>query len=140
MAKNKTLANSEDVETFLSKIENDQKRLDAFELLELMKDITKEIPKMWGNSIVGFGEYHYVYESGREGDMFLTGFSPRKQDITIYIMTGFGKYQKKLLKLGKHRIGKSCLYIKKLEYVDQGILRGLITDSVDRMIEKYDQK
>lgn len=140
MAKNKTVANNDDVETVLNEIKNDQKRIDAFELLELMKGITKERPKMWGKSIVGFGEYHYVYESGREGDMFLTGFSPRKQDITIYIMTGFGKYKKKLSKLGKHRIGKSCLYIKKLENVDKYILKGLITDSVDRMIEKYDQK
>jgi len=140
MAKNKTVANNEDVENFLSNIENDQKRIDAFELLKLMKDITKEIPKMWGNSIVGFGEYHYVYESGREGDMFLTGFSPRKQDITIYIMTGFGKYKQKLIKLGKHRIGKSCLYIKKLENVDQDNLKELITDSVERMIEKYGPK
>ncbi len=140
MAKNKTVANNDDVETVLNEIKNDQKRIDAFELLELMKGITKERPKMWGKSIVGFGEYHYVYESGREGDMFLTGFSPRKQDITIYIMTGFEKYKKKLSKLGKHRIGKSCLYIKKLENVDKYILKGLITDSVDRMIEKYDQK
>jgi len=137
VAKNKTVTNNEDVETFLSKIENNQKRMDAFELLKLMKDITKEIPKMWGKSIVGFGEYHYVYESGREGDMFITGFSPRKQDITIYIMTGFGKYKQKLIKLGKHRIGKSCLYIKKLENVDKGILKELITDSMHRMINKY---
>ena len=137
MAKNKTVTNNEDVETFLSKIENNQKRIDAFELLKLMRGITKEIPKMWGKSIVGFGEYHYVYESGREGDMFITGFSPRKQDITIYIMTGFGKYKQKLIKLGKHRIGKSCLYIKKLENVDKGILKELITDSMHRMINKY---
>ena len=137
MAKNKTVTNNEDVETFLSNIENDQKRIDAFELLELMRGITKERPKMWGKSIVGFGEYHYVYESGREGDMFITGFSPRKQDITIYIMTGFGKYKQKLIKLGKHRIGKSCLYIKKLENVDKGILKELITDSMHRMINKY---
>ena len=137
MAKNKTVTNNEDVETFLSKIENNQKRIDAFELLELMRGITKERPKMWGKSIVGFGEYHYVYESGREGDMFITGFSPRKQDITIYIMTGFGKYKQKLIKLGKHRIGKSCLYIKKLENVDKGILKELITDSMHRMINKY---
>ena len=137
MAKNKTVTNNEDVETFLSNIENDQKRIDAFELLELMRGITKERPKMWGKSIVGFGEYHYVYESGREGDMFITGFSPRKQDITIYIMTGFGKYKQKLIKLGKHRIGKSCLYLKKLENVDQSILKELITDSMHRMINKY---
>jgi len=137
VAKNKTVTNNEDVETFLSNIENDQKRIDAFELLELMRGITKERPKMWGKSIVGFGEYHYVYESGREGDMFITGFSPRKQDITIYIMTGFGKYKQKLIKLGKHRIGKSCLYIKKLENVDKGILKELITDSMHRMINKY---
>ncbi len=137
MAKNKTVTNNEDVETFLSNIENDQKRIDAFELLELMRGITKERPKIWGKSIVGFGEYHYVYESGREGDMFITGFSPRKQDITIYIMTGFGKYKQKLIKLGKHRIGKSCLYLKKLENVDKGILKELITDSMHRMINKY---
>ena len=88
---------------------------------------------MWGDSIVGFGSYHYKYESGREGDWFVTGFSPRKRNLTLYIMSGFDEYDKLLGKLGKHSIGKSCLYIKKIEDVDVDVLKELVQKSVDHM-------
>lgn len=95
-----------------------QKRKDCDTLVKLMKGITKAEPKMWGDSIVGFGNYHYKYASGREGDWFQAGFSPRKQNLTLYIMTGNKRHSVLMQKLGKHKIGKSCLYIKKLEDVD----------------------
>ena len=92
---------------------------------------------MWGPSIIGFGSYHYKYDSGREGDAFLTGFSPRAQNMTVYIMPGFSKYEATLKKLGKHKLGKSCLYIKKLEDVDLDILTDIIKDSVEVMNARY---
>ena len=102
-----------------------------------MKQITKEEPIMWGPSIVGFGSYHYKYESGREGDMCITGFSPRKQNLTIYILPGFKRYSELMKKLGKHKTGSSCLYINKLEDVDLKVLKQLITESVKYMKKKY---
>ena len=90
---------------------------------------------MWGSSIVGFGSYHYKYASGREGDSFLTGFSPRKQNLTLYIMAGFDQYEELLKKLGKHTTGKSCLYIKRLENIDLPTLKALIQQSVNHMTE-----
>lgn len=137
MTKNKTVPNDQDVMEFLEAIANDHQRSDAIELLKLIKNVVNLEPKMWGDSIVGFGTYHYRYESGREGDMFLTGFSPRKNDLTIYVMTGFENCKDLLQKLGKHKIGKSCLYIKKLQNIDQEILKEIISDSVQRMISKY---
>ena len=98
-----------------------------------MQETTNAKPKMWGDSIVGFGSYHYKYASGREGDWFLTGFSPRKQNLTIYIMPGFEKYETLLNKLGRHSTGKSCLYIKKIENVDLDVLKELIEQSVQQM-------
>ena len=92
---------------------------------------------MWGTSIVGFGEYHYKYESGREGDFLITGFSPRKSAFTIYIMPGFARYEALMDKLGKHRTGKSCLYINRLDDVDLSVLEELVTRSVEYMTEKY---
>lgn len=92
---------------------------------------------MWGPSIVGFGEYHYKYESGREGDFLITGFSPRKSALTIYIMPGFARYEALMAKLGKHRTGKSCLYINRLDDVDLSVLEELVTRSVEYMTEKY---
>ena len=103
----------------------------------MMKQITKENPIMWGPSIVGFGSYHYKYESGREGDMCITGFSPRKQSLTIYIMPGFDGYDKLMKKLGKYKTGKSCLYINKLEDVDLKVLKELISEDVKNMKKKY---
>ncbi|MEL6823973.1 MAG: DUF1801 domain-containing protein [Calditrichota bacterium] len=130
MAKLKTALNDGSVEDFLNSVEDVKKQEDSFRILKLMREITGEEPKMWGNSIIGFGSYHYKYDSGREGDWFQTGFSPRKQNMTLYIMTGFDRYEELLAKLGKYKTGKSCLYIKKLEDVDPVVLRELITQSV----------
>ncbi len=103
----------------------------------MMQMVTGEKPAMWGESIVGFGIYHYKYESGREGIFFITGFSPRKQSLTIYIIPGFDKYEDKLKKLGKFKIAKSCLYIKSLKDVSLKTLEKIITDSVKYMKKKY---
>jgi len=137
MAELKTRVNKASVEKFLNKVTDVKKREDSFALLDLMKKITKEPPKMWGPSIVGFGQYHYKYESGREGDMCITGFSPRKQNLTIYIMPGFTKYQQLMDKLGKFKTSKSCLYIKKLEDVNLKILEKIISESFKYMVKKY---
>ena len=102
-----------------------------------MQGITGELPKMWGNSIIGFGSYHYKYKSGREGDWFLTGFSPRKQSFTLYIMAGFSKYEELLSKLGKFTTGKSCLYIKRLSDVDLSVLETICIRSLEDMQKLY---
>ena len=107
--------------------------------LDIMMEVTGEKPKMWGPSIVGFGSYHYVYASGREGDWPLTGFSPRKQALTLYIMAGFGHYDELMSRLGKHKTGKSCLYVKRLSDIDESVLRELIAASVDHMKSTYGQ-
>lgn len=133
MAEPKTKVNNASVTDFLNTIEDESKRKDCFEILKLMKQITKEEPKMWGSSIIGFGSYHYVYASGREGDWMLTGFSPRKQNITLYIMPGFERYNSLMKKLGKYSTGKSCLYIKKLADVDTKVLKELVSESVKTM-------
>lgn len=130
MAELKTKPNEASVLDFLNAVEDDKKREDSFKLLEMMKEITGESPKMWGPSIVGFGSYHYKYDSGREGDWFVAGFSPRKQSLTLYIMSGFRRYDELLAKLGKHTHGKSCLYIKKLEDVDMSVLKEMVAQSV----------
>ena len=136
MAELKTKPNKVSVEKFLKSIKDEKKREDSFKVLELMKKIAKEEPAMWGPSIVGFGKYHYKYASGREGDWFLTGFSPRKQNLTIYIMSGFKHYNELMKKLGKHKTGSSCLYINKLEDIDMKVLKELITESVQYMKTK----
>ncbi|MCB0614142.1 MAG: DUF1801 domain-containing protein [Phaeodactylibacter sp.] len=136
----KTKPHEANVETFLNSVEHSQRREDSLAMLEIMKEITGEEPKMWGPSIVGFGNYHYKYESGREGDFFITGFSPRKQSLTLYIMSGFSHYDELLQKLGKHKTGKSCLYIKKLEDVDMDVLKQMIRESVKMMREKYPEE
>jgi len=130
MAELKTKENNADVEAFLNGIEDEKRREDCFAVLELMKKITKAEPKMWGASIVGFGNYHYKYQSGREGVWFVSGFSPRKQNLTLYIMSGFSRYNELLAKLGKHKTGKSCLHINKLEDVDLDVLAEMIETSV----------
>jgi hypothetical protein len=129
MAENKTTPNDQDVEQFLNSIDDERKRKDSFTILELMKQVTGMEPRMWGSSIVGFGSYHYKYESGREGDMILAGFSPRKQNLTLYNMSGFERYDDLLKKLGKHTTGKGCLYIKRLDHVDLPTLKSLIEES-----------
>lgn len=130
MAELKTKPTDQKVETFLDGIPDAERRRDCFTLLELMKRATKSEPKMWGPSIVGFGSHHYKYDSGREGDWMLTGFSPRKQNLTVYIMTGFDQAGELLARLGKHTIGKSCLYLKRLADIDLPTLETLIEQSV----------
>ncbi len=137
MADLKTKKNDASVEAFLHSLENEKRKEDSFQLLKIMKEITGLEPKMWGGAIIGFGDYHYKYESGREGDFFKVGFSPRKQSLTLYIMNGFGRYDELMAQLGKFKTGKSCLYINKLEDVDGEILKTLIAESVTYMNEKY---
>ena len=130
MAELKTQKNDASVEDFLNAVANEKRREDSFVVNGLMKEVTGEQPAMWGDSIVGFGTYRYKYASGREGEWPVTGFSPRKQSLTLYIMDGFEEYDSLLENLGKYKTGKSCLYINKLEDVDLPILRKLITQSV----------
>ena len=136
MAELKTKVNDASVAKFLEGVADERKRRDCFALVELMRKITKEEPKMWGASIVGFGTYHYKYASGREGDWFATGFAPRKQDLTIYLLTGFVAPAELMAKLGKHKTGVSCLYVKSLDDVHMPTLKTLITDSVKSMKKK----
>ena len=135
MAELKTQKNDGNIEIFLNSVTHDKRRADAFQVLELMKEVTGETPKMWGDSIVGFGSYHYTYASGREGDWFLAGFSPRKQNLTLYIMSGFDEYDDLMARLGKFKTGKSCLYINKLEDVDQDVLKELVKKSTEHMAQ-----
>lgn len=137
MAELKTRPTDESVTRFLDSIENEPKRRDAYAILELMREVTGEEPQMWGDSIIGFGSYHYKYASGREGDWFLTGFSPRVQNLTLYIMSGFDAYDNLLSKLGKHKTGKSCLYVNKLADIDKETLKELISESVVHMKATY---
>ncbi len=131
MAELKTKQNEGSPSDYLDAIENEARRNDAYAILKMMQSITKEKPRMWGKSIVGFGTYHYVYATGREGDWFLTGFSSRKDSLTLYIMAGFEEYDDLLKKLGKFKTGKSCLYIKSLNDVHLPTLKELIKKSAD---------
>jgi hypothetical protein len=137
MAEQKTKPSERSVEAFLDSLDNEEARDDCYTLLKMMTKITKAEPKLWGGSIVGFGKYHYRYESGHEGDSCLTGFSPRKQALTIYLMPGFESHSSLLGKLGKHKSGKGCLYIKKLKDVDPKVLDELIRESVSWLKAKY---
>ena len=133
MADLKTKPTRKSVKKFLDAVENERRREDAYRVLEIMKEITGEEPKMWGPSIVGFGSYHYKYATGNEGDWPVTGFSPRKTALTLYIMAGFSKYDELLGKLGKHKTGKSCLYINKLDDVHLPTLKKLVRESVKQV-------
>jgi hypothetical protein len=135
MAELKTKKNEASVTKFLDGVKDEKKRQDSYTILKLMKQITKAEPKMWGTSMVGFGSYHYKYASGREGDWFVTGFSPRKQNLTLYIMSGISKYPDLLKKLGKFKTGKGCLYINKIEDIDIKTLKELIKQSVGYLIK-----
>ena len=137
MAENKTKPTVQKVSEFIAGIEDKQKRADCRELTKLMSGITGNRAKMWGSSIVGYGKYHYKYESGREGDFFLTGFSPRKQALAIYIVSGFDIHPELMEKLGKYKIGKSCLYVKKLDDLDREVLAQLVEESVAYIRKKY---
>ena len=131
---NKTQKHDGSVEAFLHSVEHKKRREDSFKVLDLMKDVTGEEPSMWGTSIIGFGHYTYKYASGKKGEWFHSGFSPRKQSLTLYIMAGFSDYDDLLSKLGKYKTGKSCLYINKLEDVDLDVLRQLVKASADHML------
>jgi hypothetical protein len=130
MAELKTKLNDASVEDFLNKIDDQNKREFSFKILDLMKKVTKAEPKMWGTSIIGFGTYRYKYKSGQEGDWMQVGFSPRKQAMTLYIMSGFSRYEELLSKLGKFKTGKSCLYLKKEEDLNFKVLKELVSQSV----------
>ncbi|RME64427.1 MAG: DUF1801 domain-containing protein [Caldilineae bacterium] len=133
MSELKTKPTGADVAAYLNRVADERKRADCFHVLELMQEITGEKPEMWGDSIVGFGRYRYRYASGRQAEWMLTGFAPRKQALTLYIMSGFDAYDDLLNRLGKFKTGKSCLYIKRLADVDLDVLRELIRQSVAHM-------
>ena len=137
MSKMKTIPTAASVDAFIDAVEDEQKRTDSRALAALMEEVTGEPAQMWGTAIVGFGTYHYRYASGREGDFMLVGFSPRKRALTLYIMAGFSEYDALLAQLGKHTIGKSCLYIKRLADVDQAVLRDIVERSVRYIRGKY---
>ena len=137
MAQNKTKPTVLSVEEFLDAVADENRRADCYATLELMRDVSGEDPIMWGTSIVGFGSYHYRYDSGREGDAPLTGFSPRSKSLTLYIMAGFKRYDYLMNKLGKHKTGKSCFYINQLEDIDLDVLRELVHHSIEYMRQKY---
>ena len=137
MTENKTIPTELSVQDYIDAIEHPQRKEDCLVILELIKKITEKEPTMWGHSIVGFGTYHYKYESGREGIMLTTGFSNRKQAITLYIMAGFKKHKELLSKIGKYKRGKACFYIKRLSDIDINILSLVILESVKAVNEKY---
>jgi Domain of unknown function (DU1801) len=136
MAELKTKSTNASVKDFINQIPEKERRDDCFAIAKLMEEVTREKPKMWGPSIVGFGTYHYKYDSGREGGWLVTGFSPRKKDLTLYIMMGFEKHAELMKQLGKHGTGKSCLYIKRLSDIHMPTLKKLITESV-KQLETY---
>ena len=133
MAELKTKRNDQSVEAFLNQIPDERKRRDAFTVLDIMRQATKTEPQMWGSNIIGFGVYRYTYASGRSGEWFLTGFSPRKQNLTLYIMGGFEQYDELLKSLGKYKTGKACLYVNGLDDIDLPTLRKLVKQSVQYM-------
>lgn len=134
MAELKTQKNNASVLAFINSVDDDTKRQDSLELLKIFEECTGEQPAMWGPSIVGYGTYHYKSErSSQEGDWMRAGFSPRKQNLTLYIINGLDKYQDELTRLGKHTTSKSCLYIKRLSDVDINVLKHIITDSYNKM-------
>lgn len=140
MADNKTQPTKASVTEFMNAIGDRQMRADAKKVAAMMRQATGKRARMWGPSIVGYGSYHYRYESGREGDFMITGFSPRKQALTVYIMPGFSRFPKLMAKLGKYKTGKSCLYIKRLADVDEVVLDQLIRDSVAHMRAHYETR
>ena len=130
MAELKTKPTKQSVSAFINSVPDEQRRKDCQAVLELMSKVTKAKPEMWGTSIVGFGRFHYKYASGREGDWMLTGFSPRKGDLTLYVMSGFQGVPELMAQLGKYKTGKSCLYIRKLADVDMKVLKKVVEAGV----------
>lgn len=137
VAENKTRPTGASVERYLRSIKDEVRLADCRCLVEMMSRVTGEPPRMWGASIVGFGTYHYRYDSGREGDFFLTGFSSRKADLSLYVMAGFASFPALMAKLGRHRTGKSCLYVRRLADVDLEVLEELVRRSVKEMRERH---
>jgi len=137
MSENKTQPTGVSVVEFIEALEHPVRKSDALQLLKIMNEITGIKAKMWGPSIIGWGDYHYKYDSGREGDFFRVGFSPRKANLSVYIMSDFPEYKTLLSKLGKYKLSKACLYINKLKDVDEEILRQIISLSFEKMNEKY---
>jgi hypothetical protein len=141
MAEQKTKPTGASVDSFLNAVANEQQRADSFRILDMMREITGQTPRMWGPTMVGFGVFHYVYDSGHEGDIFLTGFSPRKNALTLYFMAGLDKrFSAQLKKLGKAKASKGCLYIKKLADVDLDVLQDMIRANVAYLSEMAKQK
>jgi hypothetical protein len=140
MAEMKTKLTADSPKAFIDKLEDPQKRKDCHELAALMKEVTGKPAKMWGPSIVGFDQYHYKYESGREGDSCLTGFSPRSQALTLYLGSSGLNNKALMSKLGKYKTSKGCLYIKKLDDVDRKVLRELVTASVQELRKQHGTK
>ncbi len=136
MAELKTKETDEDVMVFLERAAEGVRREDCLTVLQLMREVTGEEPRMWGSSIIGFGRYWYSHRDGERKEWFVTGFSPRKQDLTLYVMTGFDQSQEILSRLGKYKTGKACLYLKKLKDVDPIVLRELVEKSVASMSER----
>lgn len=136
-SENKTRPTKASVTAFINTVDNDVRKRDAKTLLAMMKKVTGERPKMWGPSIIGFGEYHYKYESGREGDMLNVGFSPRKANMVLYVMGSIADDDPLRGKLGKYKTGKSCLYVNKLEDVDLAVLEKLVAKSYKATLKKY---
>ena len=137
MPENKTQSTKASVARYLDGIADKQKRADCKAVAKMMRAVTGKNAKMWGSSIVGYGTYDYIYASGREGSFFVSGFSPRAQNIAIYVMSGFSKHDSLMKKLGKHSTGKSCLYIKKLDDIDAKVLGSLVESSVKYMRKTY---
>ena len=140
MSSLKTRQSKASVSTFLNSVKDPQKRADCKKIAKMMRDATGKRARMWGTSIVGYDSYEYQYASGHEGSWPIVGFSPRAQNISLYIMPGFSDYAEKLKNLGKYKTGKSCLYIKQLDDVDQTVLKSLITSSVREMRRRYPTK
>ena len=140
MAKNKTTETNKSVIEFLNKIENEVRRDDSFELIEMFKSITGFEPKMWGPTIIGFGSYHYKYESGHEGDAPLAGFSPRKASLVLYFASEYENREVLLSQLGKHKSSKACVYVKKLSDIDLKILETMIVNSMTYTMKLYPSK
>ena len=131
MSDNKTTVTDVAVDEYLSQVEPERRRVDAQRLDQIFRQVSGFAPRMWGPSIVGYGRYHYRYESGREGDFLATGFAPRKANLVIYIMPGYTDFSAILARLGKHKIGKSCLYINKLDDIDLDVLKELIAAGIE---------
>jgi hypothetical protein len=140
MAENKTQPGKQSVTAFINGIDDEQKRADVKKVAAMMRKATGARATMWGSAIVGYGQYHYQYASGREGDFILTGYSPRKQALTVYIIPGFKPFESLMNGLGKYKTGKSCLYIKRLSDIDEIVLERLISESVKHMRKNYETK